>query len=79
MRREGWKARGLCRDVPALPWIADPDEVPRGGLVAMSAVCGACPVCLECLDYADCEGIVAGFWAGRFRDASVVVGTGDAA
>jgi hypothetical protein len=79
MRGDEWKARGLCRDVPSLPWIADAEHVPDGGVVAMSAVCAMCPVCFECLDYADCEGVVDGFWAGRFRGPSDAIGTGDAA
>lgn len=64
---EEWMLRALCRRVPALPWIAEPETVSDAQRVAMSGVCAACPVFFECADYVACEAINAGFWAGDNR------------
>ena len=70
---ESWKPAGLCRTYPDLPWIADPRRVTPVDIARMEVVCAACPVVLECGDYADCEGITSGFWAGRDRTPATAV------
>lgn len=62
-----WREQALCRSQPSLPWISDPDRVTLVETSFMEVVCAACPVVFECGDYADCEGITSGFWAGRDR------------
>lgn len=71
-----WQEEALCRSYGDLPWIADADRVSPVDTALMRVVCAACPVVSECQDFADCEGVTCGFWAGRDRTppASVVDG-----
>lgn len=62
-----WQCAALCQSYPDFPWISDADRVTPVETVLMETVCAACPVVFECGDYADCEGVVSGFWAGRDR------------
>ena len=67
MDHQSWRDRALCRTLPDLPWTAEPATASLDELMVMEAVCGACPVCFECLEYAGCHDVTAGFWAGAFR------------
>ena len=62
-----WREDALCQRFPDLPWIQDPPRATSVEIVCMEVVCAACPVVFECGDYADCEGVTSGFWAGRDR------------
>lgn len=64
VRLGSWTEQAWCRSVPALPWIAEPEDVSPAAEVAMTAVCAACPVVFECQEYVGCAGITGGFWAG---------------
>lgn len=71
---ESWRDRALCLAAADLPWIAEPSDASSEQLAVMEAVCGACPVCFECLEAAGYYEVTAGFWAGAFRAAPPVSG-----
>lgn len=62
-----WRDAALCRLFDNLPWIEDADRVTPADTACMGTVCAACPVVFECGDFAACEGVTSGFWAGRDR------------
>jgi hypothetical protein len=67
MDQRSWRNGALCQTVPDLPWISDLATVSLDQLSVIEAICGACMVCFECLEYAGCHDVTAGFWAGAFR------------
>ena len=67
-----WRDAALCQRYPDLPWVWDPDRVTTVDTACMGVVCAACPVVFECGDYADCEDVTSGFWAGRDRTPRAV-------
>lgn len=67
-----WRDAALCQTYPDLPWILDPEDVTPVEVGCMEVVCAGCPVVFECGDYADCEGVTSGFWAGRDRTPTSV-------
>jgi hypothetical protein len=75
---ESWRDRALCQAAADLPWIGEPSDASSEQLTVMEVVCGACPVCFECLEAAGCYEVTAGFWAGAYRTAAPVSG-GDVA
>ena len=57
-----WAARAACVGAAnSNRWFPDPGHAPAGDVLA---VCGACPVRLECLDYAVRWKIDHGVWGG---------------
>jgi hypothetical protein len=62
-----WRDAALCQTYPDLPWILDPEWVTPVEVGCMEVICAVCPVVFECGDFADCEGVTSGFWAGRDR------------
>jgi WhiB family transcriptional regulator, redox-sensing transcriptional regulator len=62
-----WRDDALCKKYPQLPWIDEPKCVSGRDRHDMLSVCSHCPVFAECLAFVKQHGIVAGFWAGRFR------------
>jgi WhiB family redox-sensing transcriptional regulator len=58
--RPSWMAAGACRDRPDVTWFPD-----RGKSTAPAkAICAGCPVRVECLSFAQHEGIDHGTWGG---------------
>ena len=64
---EQWRALALCAAFPNLPWIADPSARSSAAVCAMTAVCQACPVRVDCEAVVEACGVSSGFWAGRER------------
>jgi hypothetical protein len=60
-----WMADAACVDHPGLPWIENPNRVPKMLIECMQEVCLACPVRAACAAYAVEVEITAGWWAGR--------------
>jgi WhiB family redox-sensing transcriptional regulator len=66
-QRPEWMARGACRDVPTDLFFLERGGNPRPG----KALCAACVVRLDCLDYAMADPELLGIWGGtseRERD-----------
>jgi hypothetical protein len=60
-----WMERGACLRFRDLPWTADRTSTRER--VDMAAVCGACPVLVECRLFAARARVSAGFWASAPR------------
>lgn len=62
-----WKVRGDCGQRPDLPWTDETQPDPMTCL-SMGVICDACPVRVECADYAvnsrRRQGVEGGFYAG---------------
>lgn len=62
-----WRDQALCLRFADLPWITDPQHRSISAVRAMEGVCGACPVILDCDDFARSHRITSGFYAGKDR------------
>lgn len=58
-----WRDHSACRDLTPEPFF---DAIDR--TAAAKAVCAACPVAAECLDYAQANRIEHGVWGGYDED-----------
>ena len=62
-----WRALALCAAFPALPWIGEPSTRSAAAVCAMTVVCQACPVRIDCAAFVEARGVSSGFWAGSER------------
>lgn len=62
-----WMTDAACLDSPELPWIEEQDLTRGYPRQVMARICAACPVLVECDQYARSTRAIAGFWAGRTR------------
>jgi hypothetical protein len=53
---------------PDLPWTGEWFDWTLGQFAAMTRTCHACRVIRECAERAERLQVMAGFWAGRYRD-----------
>jgi WhiB family transcriptional regulator, redox-sensing transcriptional regulator len=60
LARPAWQARAACRGQAAELWVGGP----RASYEAQRAVCAACPVRRECLDFALADLELVGCWGG---------------
>lgn len=56
-----WRQRAACKDEPTRLFFPDEGEPASP---AAKAICGACPVRVECLEFAMATGQRAGVWGG---------------
>jgi Transcription factor WhiB len=68
-----WMVDALCTRVAELPWIAEPHDCSGPAIIAMRAVCSACPVRTLCDAYVAGSKVESGFWSGRDRTPGDVI------
>jgi WhiB family redox-sensing transcriptional regulator len=64
--RPEWRDRALCLEYE--PAMFFPDSGDKKGIARAQMVCRACPVLVECRQYAQEAGERYGIWAGEFID-----------
>lgn len=63
----GWKARAACAGI-SFPLFFPTQESPANQVARAKAVCAACPVVAECLEYSLETNQVSGIWGGTTEE-----------